>query len=70
VGADVSKLSRDIRAIKGGDQVVVILTGYGAEPTGNAADGFVSRPFDPVKVLDLIEELDGRRPSSRRVEAP
>jgi DNA-binding response OmpR family regulator len=56
-GADVRDLTHDIRAIEGGERVVVIITGYGAEPAGNAADGFVSRPFDPIKVIELIDAL-------------
>jgi CheY-like chemotaxis protein len=52
---DASRLTRDIRTIEGGVRVIVILTGYGPEPQANAADGFVSRPFDPIKVVDLIE---------------
>jgi CheY-like chemotaxis protein len=57
IGADIPQLTRDIRAIDGGDRIVVILVGYGAEPTGNAADGFVSSPFDPIKVVGLMEVL-------------
>ena len=57
---DVSKLTRDIRAIKGGERIAMILTGYGTEPIGNAADGFLPRPFDPIKVVELIEALARR----------
>jgi CheY-like chemotaxis protein len=52
---DASQLTRDIRTAEGGARVIVILTGYGPEPQANAADGYVSRPFDPIKVVDLID---------------
>jgi DNA-binding response OmpR family regulator len=51
----VSKLTQDLRIVDGGHQIAIILTGYGTEPAGNAADGFVPRPFDPIKVVELID---------------
>lgn len=56
-GVSGADLSRRIRLTEGGDRVVVILIGDGDEPAGNAADGFVRQPFDPVKVIELIEAL-------------
>jgi CheY-like chemotaxis protein len=56
-GVDVPQFTRDVRSIQGGDRIIVILTAYGGEPPANAADGFISRPFDPIKVVDLIEAL-------------
>ena len=58
-GVDACQLTRQIRTVEGGERVLVILTGYGTEPPANAADGFVPRPFDPIKVVDLIETLGG-----------
>jgi hypothetical protein len=40
--------------------VIVILIGDGAEPPGNAADAYLHQPFDPIKVVDLIEVLSVR----------
>jgi CheY-like chemotaxis protein len=54
---DAARLTREIRTVDGGERTIVILTAYGAEPPANAADGFVPRPFDPIKVVDLIETL-------------
>jgi DNA-binding response OmpR family regulator len=56
-GVSGAELTRRIRLIQGGDRVVVILIGDGDEPAGNAADGFVRQPFDPINVVDLIEAL-------------
>lgn len=57
-GVDAPRLTRQIRTVEGGERIIVILCGYGPEPAANAADGFVPRPFDPIKVVDLIETLD------------
>ena len=59
-GVDGVELTRRIRLTEGGDQIIVILIGDGDEPAGNAADGFVRQPFDPIKVVELIEALGVR----------
>jgi CheY-like chemotaxis protein len=56
-GLSGAELTRRIRTLEGGDRIVVILIGEGDEPAGNAADGFLRQPFDPMKVVDLIEAL-------------
>jgi two-component system, chemotaxis family, chemotaxis protein CheY len=52
------ELTRLIRTTAGGEQTVVILIGDGDEPAGNAADGYLRQPFDPMKAIELVEALD------------
>jgi CheY-like chemotaxis protein len=56
-GVSGAELTRRIRLTEGGDRIIVILIGDGDEPAGNAADGFVRQPFDPMKVIELIEAV-------------
>jgi CheY-like chemotaxis protein len=51
------ELTRLIRRTAGGERTVVILIGDDDEPPGNAADGYVRQPFDPMSVIELVEGL-------------
>ena len=42
------------------DTPVVLMSAYD-EPTSHAADRFVSKPFDPIEVTELVEELACRQ---------
>ena len=53
------ELTRRMRRITGGERTIVILIGDGIEPAGNAADGYLRQPFDPMKAVELVETLSG-----------
>ena len=42
------------------DTPVVLMSAYD-EPRNHAADAFVSKPFDPIEVTELVEELASRQ---------
>jgi CheY-like chemotaxis protein len=42
------------------DTPVVLMSAYD-EPQAHAADAFVSKPFDPIEVTELVEELASRK---------
>ncbi|TMF08762.1 MAG: response regulator [Chloroflexi bacterium] len=42
------------------DTPVVLMSAYD-EPRNHAADAFVSKPFDPIEVTELVEELASRK---------
>jgi CheY-like chemotaxis protein len=48
---DLVKLSRRF-----GDTPVVLMSAYG-EPEKHSADAFVSKPFDPMEMVEVVDDL-------------
>jgi CheY-like chemotaxis protein len=53
-GADFTQTIKSSPSLA--DTPVILMSAYD-EPRGHAADVFVSKPFDPIEVVQLVEVL-------------